>query len=99
MLGRGLVKAMPVVMSGLASVGTAAMLWVGGGIVVHGLHEFHVPVIPGLVEGFSHLAGTIPVIGAITGWIAMAAASALVGAVVGGAVVAVLHVVAHGKRH
>ena len=33
-LGRGLVKAMPVVMQALAVIGTAAMLWVGGGILV-----------------------------------------------------------------
>jgi len=38
-LGRGLVRGMPVFMRGLTLVGTAAMLWVGGNIVVHGLHE------------------------------------------------------------
>lgn len=36
--GRGLVHAMPKLMSLLSTVGTAAMLWVGGNIVVHGLH-------------------------------------------------------------
>ncbi|WP_298848493.1 DUF808 domain-containing protein [uncultured Ruegeria sp.] len=36
-LGRGLVKAMPAVMKTLSIVGTAAMLWVGGSIVIHGL--------------------------------------------------------------
>ncbi len=36
-IGRGLVKAMPVVMKVLSTVGTAAMLWVGGSIVIHGL--------------------------------------------------------------
>ncbi len=35
--GRGLVKAMPVVMKILSIVGTAAMLWVGGSIVIHGM--------------------------------------------------------------
>ncbi len=35
--GRGLVLAMPKVMSVLSVVGTAAMLWVGGNIVIHGL--------------------------------------------------------------
>jgi hypothetical protein len=35
--GRGLVKAMPVVMKVLSVVGTAAMLWVGGSIIIHGL--------------------------------------------------------------
>ncbi len=38
-LGRGLVLAMPKLMAFLSIVGTAAMLWVGGNIVVHGLHE------------------------------------------------------------
>lgn len=44
--GRGLVKAMPHVMQTLAVVGTAAMLWVGGGIIVHGLEHFHLDTVP-----------------------------------------------------
>ena len=36
-IGRGLVKAMPGVLKVLSVVGTAAMLWVGGSIVIHGL--------------------------------------------------------------
>lgn len=39
--GRGLVAAMPRVMAVLSSVGTAAMLWVGGSIVLHGLEATH----------------------------------------------------------
>ncbi|TMM54348.1 DUF808 domain-containing protein [Sulfitobacter sabulilitoris] len=35
--GRGIVKAMPGLMKGLTIIGTAAMLWVGGNIVIHGL--------------------------------------------------------------
>ncbi|WP_170425191.1 DUF808 domain-containing protein [Ruegeria arenilitoris] len=35
--GRGLVKAMPVVMKVLSVVGTVAMLWVGGSIIIHGM--------------------------------------------------------------
>lgn len=38
-LGRGIVKVMPGFMRLLTIVGTAAMLWVGGAIVVHGLEE------------------------------------------------------------
>ena len=38
-LGRGIVKSMPTVMALISGVGTAAMLWVGGSIVVHGLHD------------------------------------------------------------
>ena len=36
-LGRGIVRAMPKFLILLSAVGTAAMLWVGGSIVVHGL--------------------------------------------------------------
>ncbi|HEY8571725.1 DUF808 domain-containing protein [Phenylobacterium sp.] len=99
-VGSWLVKGMPVVLSGLATVGTAAMLWVGGGIIVHGLHEYHVPVVPGLVEGFSHWAGGVPGVGAVTGWLAYAVGSSVVGLVVGGALAAVMAVVlrARGKH-
>ncbi len=36
-LGRGIVAAMPGFMTWLTRVGTAAMLWVGGSIIIHGL--------------------------------------------------------------
>lgn len=38
-LGRGIVRVMPKFMKVLMIVGTAAMVWVGGNIVIHGLHE------------------------------------------------------------
>ena len=52
-IGRGLVKAMPKLMWLLSVVGTAAMLWVGGSIMIHGLHELgmHHPY-----EDIHHLA-------------------------------------------
>lgn len=45
MLGRGIVKVMPLVLKLLAFVGTIAMLWVGGSIVLHSAHEmgWHAP--------------------------------------------------------
>ena len=39
-LGRAMVKGMPYLLLVLSFVGTLAMLWVGGNIVIHGLHEF-----------------------------------------------------------
>jgi len=44
-VGRAIVKSMPSVMVVIATVGTVAMLWVGGSIIVHGLHElgWHLP--------------------------------------------------------
>ncbi len=38
--GRGLVKAMPIVLSAIGIIGTIAMLWVGGHIMVVGVDEF-----------------------------------------------------------
>jgi predicted DNA repair protein MutK len=97
--GRGLVKAMPGVLSTLAGVGTAAMLWVGGGIIVHGLEHFHFSPIPVWVEAFSHWAHGVPAVGAVTGWLAFALGSALVGLVVGAVVVGVMHLIPRRKAH
>ncbi|CUH62593.1 Inner membrane protein YedI [Thalassovita gelatinovora] len=58
-IGRGLVKFMPVLMRILSIVGTAAMLWVGGSIMIHGLHDLglHHPYedIHLLAETVAHL--------------------------------------------
>ena len=42
-LGRGIVKFMPVLMQLLMIVGTAAMIWVGGSIIIHGMYELGQP--------------------------------------------------------
>jgi predicted DNA repair protein MutK len=89
--GRGLVRAMPVALSLLTQVGTAAMLWVGGGIIVHGLEVFGLETIPHWVEGLAGWAGAVPGVGAVTGWAATATASAVVGLVVGGPIVLAAH--------
>ncbi|WP_417725898.1 DUF808 domain-containing protein [Roseovarius sp.] len=43
--GRRIVKSMPAVMLVIATIGTVAMLWVGGSIIVHGVHDlgWHLP--------------------------------------------------------
>ena len=97
-LGRALVKAMPVVLSTLALVGTAAMLWVGGGIIVHGLHAFHVDSIPHIVERLGGFGEVVPGIGGLTGWLATATAHAVVGILVGGLIALVVHFIKAGKK-
>ena len=98
-LGRGLVKAMPVLMSVLGVVGTAAMLWVGGGLIVHGLHEFHWDLVPGAIHHVAESAAhAVPAIGGAVEWIVNAAGAALVGAVIGGIIVATLHLLP-SKKH
>lgn len=53
-LGRGLVKAMPKLMWVLSVVGTTAMLWVGGSIILHGLEVTHIWAWP--YEEIHHIA-------------------------------------------
>jgi predicted DNA repair protein MutK len=91
-VGRGLVSGMPYLLKALSYIGTAAMLWVGGGIIVHGLEEFGVAE-PG--HSIHHLA---EVAGAATGnlgpavaWFVGAAGAGLFGVLVGGLIVALLH--------
>ncbi|RYE08688.1 MAG: DUF808 domain-containing protein [Hyphomicrobiales bacterium] len=57
--GRGLVVGVPYFLQLLGVVGTAAMIWVGGGIVVHGLGEFGLPQIGHLIEAAGAAAGEI----------------------------------------
>lgn len=38
-IGRAIVRAMPVVLMAIGAIGTAAMLWVGGSILIHGMEE------------------------------------------------------------
>ncbi|MCP1471413.1 hypothetical protein J3E64_003120 [Sphingobium sp. OAS761] len=98
LFGRGLVKAMPVVMSILGVVGTAAMLWVGGGLIVHGLHEFHFDLIPGTIDHLAESAAhALPAIGGAVAWVITAIGGAVIGLVVGAIIVGALHLVP--RRH
>jgi predicted DNA repair protein MutK len=82
-VGRGLVRAMAPLLEGLSLVGTAAMLWVGGGIIVHGLESFHVPLLPKWIEEASAFAHATPLAGPVLGWVVFAALSAVVGLAIG----------------
>jgi predicted DNA repair protein MutK len=98
-LGRGMVKAMPRILAILSTVGIAAMLWVGGHILLVGADDvgWHGPysLVHHLEEEVHHAAGSV---GAALGWLTNTAASALVGLVVGFLLVGVLHVLPFRKR-
>lgn len=87
-LGRGIVRVMPGFLKGLAGIGTAAMLWVGGGILVHGLEVLGVGGPAHLVHDVAHGLGHLvpPLEGAIA-WLIGALLSAAVGLAVGFAIV------------
>lgn len=92
--GRGLVKAMPKVMSTLSTVGMAAMLWVGGGIIVHGLEVFHLETIPHLVHAAADsAANALSALHGFVHWVVTATLSGIVGLVVGFVIVWLLHTV------
>ncbi|BBF99597.1 MULTISPECIES: DUF808 domain-containing protein [Pseudonocardia] len=96
--GRGLVRAMPIVLSVLSVVGIAAMLWVGGHILLVGADELglHAPyAVVHHVELLVHDA--TGALGGFLGWLTNTVGSAIVGAVVGALAVAVLHLVPRRK--
>ena len=96
LIGRGLVKAMPKLLAALSVIGTAAMVWVGGGIIVHGLEQFGLTAIPHAVHHAAEVAGhAVPFAQGAVEWLVTAAASGIIGLAVGGVIVFVLHKVKH----
>jgi predicted DNA repair protein MutK len=89
-VGRNLVSGMPVLLRWLTRVGTAAMLWVGGHILLVGAHElgWHAPY--DLVHDLEGLADGAGAVSGVLAWLLNTAASAVVGLVVGVAAVVVL---------
>jgi uncharacterized protein len=102
-LGRGLVRAMPIVLSVLSTVGIAAMLWVGGHILLVGVDELGFAPPYAFVHHLEVLVhdATGP-LGGFLGWLTNTVGSAIVGAVVGAVIVAVMHLLpkrATGAAH
>ncbi len=82
-IGRGLVHAMPVLLRWLSLVGTAAMLWVGGHILLVGAHElgWHTPY--DFVHDLEDLVHDTGALSGVLTWLVNTAASAVLGIVVG----------------
>jgi predicted DNA repair protein MutK len=92
-LGRLLVSAMPKLLALLSSVGTLAMLWVGGGILLHGSEALGLHQPAGLAHGVQHaVAHATGPLGGVLGWLSYAALSAVVGIVLGSVVALAVHV-------
>jgi hypothetical protein len=90
--GRGLVRAMPVVLSVLSKVGIAAMLWVGGHILLVGLDELGVSFLYDFVHHLEEdVHDALGAVGGVAAWLTNTLASAILGVVVGAIVVAVMH--------
>jgi uncharacterized protein len=97
-LGRGLVHAMPGLLAGLTVIGIAAMIWVGGGIIVHGLEEFGLAAPAHLIHDAAEAAGhAVPAIEGLVEWTVSAAGAGVAGVLIGAVVVAAHHAVA--RKH
>lgn len=90
--GRALVNAMPHLLTTLSVVGTIAMLWVGGGIIIHGLHELGILFPEEAIHSAQHWVEQVSGgLGGVLGWLTFAGASAVLGLVLGAVIVFVLH--------
>lgn len=91
-LGRGLVHLMPRLMSALSVIGIAAMIWVGGGIVVHGLESFGLSGIAHFIHDLAEAgAHAVPTLQGAVEWTIGAAGSGLFGLALGALIVAIHH--------
>ncbi|MDG2002277.1 MAG: DUF808 domain-containing protein [Novosphingobium sp.] len=91
-MGRMLLLAMPKLLALLTSVGTIAMLWVGGGILLHGLHELGLAGPANLAHGVQHaVEHAAGALGGVLGWISYAVQSAIFGLIVGAFAAILIH--------
>ena len=99
-VGRGMVHAMPRLLTFISVVGTAAMLWVGGHIILVGIDDlgWHAlyDVVHHAEEAVHDATGAL---GGVLAWLTNTVASALLGLVVGAAAVVVMHFLPFGDKH
>lgn len=79
-IGRALVRGMPPFLKALGVVGTAAMLWVGGGIILHGVEQYG-------PESLAHAIHAVIGQPGFVGWLIGAVASGIFGLAVGAAII------------
>jgi hypothetical protein len=92
-VGRALVLGMPPFLQALSVIGTLAMLWVGGGILVHGLAEYGYDGAEHWIQAFSDaVRGALPVAGEALAWITGAFGEAIAGLIAGAATALVVKI-------
>ncbi len=87
-LGRGIVKAMPGFMALISTIGTAAMLWVGGSIIIHELEVMGLATPAHLVEAVAErVAQVFSFATGLVHWVVKAGLDGLFGLLIGAALV------------
>jgi uncharacterized protein len=99
LVGRGLVAGMPPLLSALSTVGTVAMLWVGGHILLTGSDRlgWHTPydLVHHAEDQVRH---SVTAFAAVLAWLVDTGASAVIGLVVGAVVVALVQLLSFVRR-
>ena len=97
-LGRSMVHGVPKLLAALSLIGTAAMCWVGGHILIVGADElgWHWPYDQ--VHRLEEAVQDVPGLGGVLAWLVNTGVSALVGVGAGFAVLAVTNAVARARR-
>ncbi|WP_166971194.1 DUF808 domain-containing protein [Brevibacterium atlanticum] len=88
--GRFLVGAMPKLLALLSVVGTFAMLWVGGHIILVGTDELGFHTLYGFVHHLEEPVAVIAAVGGFLGWLVNTFFSLILGAIWGAIVVGVI---------
>ncbi len=84
-IGRWMVRGMPWLMRGLSAVGTVAMVYVGGGIILHGVEMFGWAAVANAIQKVAAaIRLAVPIVGAGVAWIFSASCGAILGLGVGG---------------
>jgi uncharacterized protein len=91
-IGRGIVLGMPVFLKILTYIGMVAMLWVGGGIITHGLHELGIHGPEDMIKKVGSAAGAmVPAMSGFVSWFVGASISAVIGLIIGAVVAPLVH--------
>ncbi|MDO3395741.1 DUF808 domain-containing protein [Nocardioides cremeus] len=91
-VGHAMVAAMPRLLTVIGAVGTVAMLWVGGHILLVGVDELGWHALYDLVHHLEEdVDEALGALGAVAAWLVNTAASAVLGLLVGAVVVALVH--------
>jgi predicted DNA repair protein MutK len=89
--GRGLVRVVPKLLKSLSTIGTLAMLWVGGGILLHGIEKLGFETLPHVVHDTAvAIASYFGPLEPIMEWVSGAIAASILGILIGGIIVIIV---------
>lgn len=97
-IGRRLVSGMPILLKWLSIVGTAAMIWVGGHILLVSAKELGWDGPYNIVHDIEESVKSVGGVGGVLAWLVNTALSAVVGLIAGAIVVAVVSLLPFGSH-